>query len=190
MKQVVALALLLTILIPSVAPAAQSYQLTRATFGSAGGPFVEGAPFGLGMTLGQSVIGMGAGPSPPPKTLAEAAGFWIWGHIPVLDVHDPGGPNTLTQFVLYPNAPNPFSRQTSFRYAIPRRAGPTPVTVRLYDLSGRLIRVLDDGLRAPGTHFAGWDGRDETGQPVGGGLYFYRIQAGSFVASRRLALIR
>lgn len=190
MKTPLFISLVVAAVLPCTALAQQTYKLNRVAFGSVGG-VMPGSPFSLGMTVGQSVTGMGAGPmDTAPKTYAEAAGFWMWGHLPVLDVYNPGDASAIVRFALFPNTPNPFSLQTLIKYAIPVSAGPTPVTVRLYDLLGRQIRVLDEGLRDPGMHVTRWDGSDEVGHPVAGGIYFYRIQAGSFVDNRRLALIR
>lgn len=73
----------------------------------------------------------------------------------------------------------------------PRSASPgTYVSIRLFDLSGRMVRVIEEGLRVPGLHTASWDGRDEAGAQSGAGIYFYRMQAGPYRAQRRLVLIR
>lgn len=162
----------------------QSFHLGSTAFGSAGG-IMPGSPMRLGMTVGQSVAGVGASPSIP--LYAEGAGFWCWGHLPVLDAPDPGASSPV-KFTLYPNVPNPFDRQTIIRYAIPAAAGSVPVSVRIYDLSGRLVRALDAGSRIAGVHTVAWDGSDGSGHPLGGGVYYCRVTAGPFAATRRLVL--
>lgn len=181
--------LLLSLSTALIARAAQGQpaNLTAATFGSSG-IAQQGSALRLGMTVGQPVTGFGTGPSVP--LYAELAGFWRWGYLPVLDVDEPEIPNEVTHFALYPSSPNPFSRHTAIRYAIPSSAGPTHVRVRLFDLAGRVVRVLDSGPREPGIHVTTWDGDDESGHPAGGGVYFYRIEAGRYEATRRLVLIR
>lgn len=77
--------------------------------------------------------------------------------------------------------PNPFTSSTTISYQIPAMDSGqrTVVTVRVYDLAGRLVRTLIDGARDPGYREAVWDGRDELGTPVAGGIYFYRLSATS-----------
>jgi flagellar hook assembly protein FlgD len=89
-------------------------------------------------------------------------------------------------FRLHQNAPNPFRPATTIRFDLPRRG---PVSLRVYDVAGRLVRSLVDGspLEA-GRHEAVWDGRNESGRSVGAGLYFYRLQAGSLSETRRMVL--
>jgi len=86
--------------------------------------------------------------------------------------------------------PNPSSRQATIRYAIPSSAGVTSVSLKLYDLTGRMVRDLESGSCAPGVHAVTWDGRDEGGSMARGGIYFYRIVAGRFTANRRLVFVR
>ncbi len=89
-------------------------------------------------------------------------------------------------FRLHQNAPNPFRPSTTIRFDLPQRAA---VSLRVYDVAGRLVRELVSGntLEA-GTHSVAWNGRGESGQRVGAGLYFCRLQAGAFSATRRMVL--
>ena len=177
-----ALALALALFVAAQPAAAQPSQQNFSAFGSAGGA-MTGGPYHLGMTAGQSVTGQATSPS---TTLhAEDAGFWRWVRAPVVDVAPPE-PSAVTQFALYPCVPNPFSGQTTIRYAIPSHAD---VRLQIYDVAGRLVRVLVSGARDPGSYVVPWDGRDGTGRREVSGIYFYRIEAGRFVATRRLVLI-
>ena len=182
------LILLATVALPGREALAQTYRLTSTAFGSAGGAPTSTSPYRLGMTAGQSVTGVGTGPASP--LYAESAGFWLWGLLPVLDVPAPGPGERSVQFALSPGSPNPFTVETTLRYAIPSSSGPTAVGLRVYDLSGRLVRTLDYGTRDPGRHSVEWNGRDEAGHPLRNGLYFCRLEAGGFSANRRLILIR
>ena len=74
-----------------------------------------------------------------------------------------------TEFVLFPNAPNPFNPETSIEYGIP---GETHVRRVIYNAMGQQIRTLVDAH-----HPVVWDARDDGGQPVSGGIYFCRLQA-------------
>ncbi len=76
--------------------------------------------------------------------------------------------------------PNPFGNvvgggaSTTIRFTLPIA---TDATLEVYDARGRRVRTLLDGAQAAGDHGAQWDGRDESGHPVGAGLYFYRLTA-------------
>jgi hypothetical protein len=88
---------------------------------------------------------------------------------------------------LEPNVPNPFNPATTIRYQIGAAGA---VTLRVYDVTGRLVRTLVDGQRVPGAYEARWDGRDERGRGVASGVYFYRLHAGDFTRTRRMVLLK
>ncbi|NBC17377.1 MAG: T9SS type A sorting domain-containing protein, partial [Bacteroidetes bacterium] len=90
-------------------------------------------------------------------------------------------------FVLHPNYPNPFNPQTTIRYTL---AQPGAVTLRIYDVRGRLVRTLADARRPAGTYAVRWDGRDAQGQPVASGAYVYQLRAGTQQRTRQLVLVR
>jgi endonuclease I len=85
------------------------------------------------------------------------------------------------------NAPNPFSGTTalSFELAVAGR-----VSVRVYDLSGREVAVLADGLFEAGRHRVEWNGRDTGGSRVATGVYFCSATSGELEARRKLVLVR
>ena len=85
------------------------------------------------------------------------------------------------------NRPNPFNPTTVIGYAIPIESR---VRIAVYDLNGRLVRVLVDEVRPPGEHDAVWDGRNEKGLFVGSGVYFCRMEAGSFNETRKLVVLK
>jgi hypothetical protein len=185
LRRTIILALAGTCLAAGVA-AAQTYKMPFDAFGSAGSPYMSNGTVRLGMTLGQPVAGLGAAASLPA---VEGAGFWHWGMRPTLDAPDAPGVQVIA-FALLPNSPNPFSTHTSIRYAIPAASADQPVSLRIYDLSGRLVRTLSPSRRAPGIHESAWDGLDQAGHVLGGGIYFCRMTAGPFTATRRLVLAR
>jgi len=91
------------------------------------------------------------------------------------------------QLWLAPSVPDPAGAFTRIRYAIPLDLAAQPVALRIFDSSGRLVRVLDGADRTAGVHEILWDGTDLRGQPVDGGVYFCRLEVGpSRVASRLL----
>jgi len=89
--------------------------------------------------------------------------------------------------VLHQNCPNPFRTVTTIRFGLPR---PARADLRLYDLGGRLMRTLVHERLLEGRHTVHWDGRDESGQPVSAGVYFLRLEAGEFNATRKMIRIR
>jgi flagellar hook assembly protein FlgD len=91
-------------------------------------------------------------------------------------------------FSLSQNFPNPFNPSTEMQLVIP---GDKEVRVSLivYDLHGKLIVKLMDGARAPGIHRIHWDGKDAHGLIVPSGVYFYRMKAGEFTATRKMTSI-
>jgi hypothetical protein len=110
---------------------------------------------------------------------------------------DPASPGTTTaveepvipqMYVLYPNVPNPFNPSTTIRYDVP--AGGGAVTLRIYDVSGRLVRTLQDGPQAAGQKTAVWNGRDDRGRGVVSGVYFYRLEAPGYRKTLKMILIQ
>ena len=83
--------------------------------------------------------------------------------------------------------PNPALPGTSVRYAIPEGG---EVQLRVYGLSGRLVRELAGGPEVAGEHIAVWDGRDERGREVGTGIYFLRLAHRGEVKTARVVVFR
>ncbi len=90
--------------------------------------------------------------------------------------------NTLAQ-----NSPNPFNPVTRIDFSL-RESG--HVSLRVYDTAGRLVCVLIDEQMNAGRHSTLWDGRDAGGKLVASGVYYCRIAAGSFSATRKMIMLR
>jgi hypothetical protein len=93
---------------------------------------------------------------------------------------------------LLANYPNPFNPETWIPFKLSSTAD---VTVRIYNVKGQLVRTLNLGDKAAGTYVnrrkaAYWDGKNEHGEAVASGVYFYSIQAGKFSATRRMAMVK
>ncbi len=89
---------------------------------------------------------------------------------------------------IHANRPNPMVRSTVIAYELPQAAR---VSARIFNVDGRLVRVLLDGeLQTAGHHQLHWDGRNDGGQPAEAGFYFYRVNAGDRVEKRQLLLVR
>jgi len=98
--------------------------------------------------------------------------------------------DTLVYAVTYflgPAAPNPSRGSVEISYGLPVES---PVVLKVYDVSGRVVRTLVSGREKAGYHEVVWDGRVEGGKRVGSGVYFYRLTAGSFSAVRKLVKVR
>ena len=88
---------------------------------------------------------------------------------------------------LLPNVPNPFNPSTSINYELP---ADSHVLLSVYDLSGRLVRVLEDSQMAAGEHSVRWDGRDGQGLAQASGMYFVRLNAGGTTGLRKITLVQ
>lgn len=89
--------------------------------------------------------------------------------------------------VLHPNRPNPFNPHTVLALDLHEA---TDVDLAVYDLAGRRVRVLADGMLAAGPHAMPWDGRDERGHDVASGVYLARLSIASGVQVQRMVLLR
>ncbi len=88
---------------------------------------------------------------------------------------------------LYQNQPNPFKSRTEIQFEL---AAEQRVSLRVYSLTGQLVRVLSEDRLPPGKHIIDWDGRDERGTSVAGGLYFYRLITPGQAITKRMVLLR
>jgi hypothetical protein len=91
-------------------------------------------------------------------------------------------------FALYQNVPNPFNPSTTIAYDVP--AGGGKVTLRVYDVAGRLVRTLVDGTQPAGQKTVGWDGANGAGKRAASGVYFYRMTAPGFTQTRKMVLLQ
>ncbi len=78
------------------------------------------------------------------------------------------------------NFPNPFNPVTRLKFALKEKG---PVSLRVYDVSGRLVRVLVDEVREAGSYEAVWDGTNDKGRGIASGIYFCRMEAGDYERS-------
>jgi len=90
-------------------------------------------------------------------------------------------------FELLQNYPNPFNPETQIVYSLPY---PADVRLTIYNMLGQQVRVLVDAYQSAGTNTVIWDGRNENGEKVSSGIYFYKLQAGEFVQTKKMSLIK
>ncbi len=94
-------------------------------------------------------------------------------------------------FALTQNYPNPFNPSTTIHFSVAssnNRA--SRVSIKIYDVSGREVKTLINEVMAPGEYSIEWDGANNSGQKVAGGMYIYRMVAGDFVAARKMLLLK
>jgi len=97
-----------------------------------------------------------------------------------------GGPSY--SFAVRAPHPNPATSQATISFDL---ASPQPVSVRVFDVEGRLVRTLAAGGELPtGSHSLRWNGASDSGALAPAGIYFIRVSAGRAVQTRRLAIIR
>ncbi len=91
------------------------------------------------------------------------------------------------RYELSQNYPNPFNPTTIIHFSIPSR---THVDISVYNLLGRRVKTIADGMKDGGDHSAIWDGTDENGMPVATGVYLYRLKTGGFIETRKMLLLK
>ncbi|TET43805.1 T9SS type A sorting domain-containing protein [candidate division TA06 bacterium] len=89
-------------------------------------------------------------------------------------------------FRLSQNKPNPFSLSTTVTYALPKRSA---VSMKVFDVAGNEVRTLVKDLLEPGFYSLSWDGRDARGGATASGVYFLRMEAGTFKYVRKMVIL-
>ncbi len=92
-------------------------------------------------------------------------------------------------FSLSDNYPNPFNPETMIRYSVDNSQA-KPVVLRVYNVLGQMVRTLVNEQKARGSYEVTWDGRDQNGDEVASGVYFYKLEAGDFVQTKKMVLVR
>jgi len=147
----------------------------EVAIGAAGGVYVWNYPTGGGVAM----------PWPMYRGNAQRTGYLednVTG-----GVEGPGPSQLPCGYALWQNYPNPFNPRTSIGYSVAREG---VVRLSVYNVLGQQIVSLVDGSQGAGRHVVTWDGRDAGGQAVASGLYFCRLEAGDFVQSKKMLLLR
>jgi len=124
----------------------------------------------------------------------EITGFDLAGHevrayeVLAVSAVDPGS-DTLprTGLRLEQNHPNPFNPSTTIGYTLPARSH---VRIGVFDVAGREVVVLEDRLQDEGRQEVRWNGLDRTGQAVGAGVYFVRLDSGQETRLTKMTLVK
>lgn len=163
------------------------------------GPLTADALRALPSAPGEAVTYLGVPPGDGTRMGLDRDRDGYRDRLEVLMGSDPANPLSIPQVSavaespaapaarLMQNAPNPFNPMTAIAYEVGRSG---PVKLHVFDVSGRLVRSLVDGLQPAGKHVVKWDGRDDRGNAVASGRYFYRLRVADKVLTRDMTLLK
>ncbi|MBK8230671.1 MAG: T9SS type A sorting domain-containing protein [Candidatus Eisenbacteria bacterium] len=171
----------------AISPALAQLSVPRFVVASGGATRSSGGSFGIGGTIGQP--GATTSTSGP---YAVSTGFWFGGNATSGIGDDPGSgePDLLgtrpLAFEILPATPNPVADATTLAFQLPEARH---VRIEVYDASGRMVRSMADELVAAGRGQRVWDGRDQAGVRVPGGVYFMRVSALPDEGTRKVVVV-
>jgi hypothetical protein len=114
---------------------------------------------------------------------------WSW-----TEVEEEDEVNLPHSFELSQNYPNPFNPTTTIPFTVcgSRSTVHSPIhtTLRIYNIKGQLVKTLVDGEESSGNYTITWDGKDQKGNQVSSGVYFYRIKASNYESIMKMTLLR
>jgi len=90
-------------------------------------------------------------------------------------------------FALHQNYPNPFNPVTSLRYDLPENS---LVNITIYDMMGREVKTLVNQTQDAGYKSVVWNATNDYGRPVSAGIYLYQIQAGKYISTKKMVLLK
>jgi len=96
-------------------------------------------------------------------------------------------PFTPEEFVLHQNYPNPFNPVTTLRYDLPENGH---VNITVYDMLGREVKTLINQTQDAGYRSVIWNATNDYGKPVSAGIYLYQIQAGEYISTKKMVLLK
>jgi len=91
------------------------------------------------------------------------------------------------EYALNQNFPNPFNPDTKIQFALPNNGH---VQLAVYNVLGQMVRTLVDQDMTAGNHTVNWDGKNGDGQQVSSGIYFYRVSADNFSATKKMMMLK
>jgi hypothetical protein len=105
----------------------------------------------------------------------------------VTGVDDDGTAMLPERFEVAQNYPNPFNPTTTISYSLPVR---TEVEIAIFNILGRKVTTISEGVQPAGDHSVIWSGKDDSGNAVATGVYFYRVSAGDNVTTKKMLLLK
>lgn len=103
---------------------------------------------------------------------------------------------SISPICLFQNYPNPFSSRTTISYLFfansqdPRAKSKQHIVLKIYDITGKLVRTLVDENKPAGEYTVHWDCKNDGGEEIDSGVYFYRIEAGTFASTKKMVIAR
>jgi hypothetical protein len=91
------------------------------------------------------------------------------------------------KYALMQNYPNPFNPGTTIEYAVQQSS---QVVLKIYSSLGKLVKTLVDDYKTTGEYSASWNGKDNSGQVVSSGSYFYQLKSGDFISAKKMIYIK
>jgi hypothetical protein len=108
---------------------------------------------------------------------------------PLTSVEDTLEDQRKFRFELFQNYPNPFNANTVIHYCL-KAARSTHASLKIYNILGKEVRELVNTRQSSGSYTIIWDGKDNSGEEVSSGIYFYQLRAGHYKQTRKLVLLR
>ncbi len=106
-----------------------------------------------------------------------------------MQLSEGGGPALPDKLTSQGNWPNPFNPTTTIRFLVPA-GGLRPLSVRVYNVRGALVRELESGQVGAGLQQLVWDGRNDRGQAVGSGIYLYKVEVGAEKFTGKMVMVK
>ena len=161
-----------------------AYDIPRQVLDGGGAMWLSTTSYKLSSSLGQSITGVQGG-----ATKKVYTGFWNPWVVETSPVE--WEEEDLTQrpkdFDLRQNYPNPFNPTTVIQYALPKSSF---VKIEVFNILGQRVKKLVEEEQEPGYKRIHWDGKDDYGDEVSSGVYFYRIEAKDFVECKKMPLLK
>ncbi|MDD5530801.1 MAG: T9SS type A sorting domain-containing protein [bacterium] len=106
---------------------------------------------------------------------------------PMTGTQEPDSKTTINDYKLFRSLPNPFSYGVSISYQIPIE---TKISLKIYDITGKLIKTLEDRICKPGYYKVQWDAKNTKGEKVSTGIYFYKFSTANFTAVKKMVIVK
>lgn len=120
----------------------------------------------------------------PNSTPVEAKIHWFYA--PTTGIAEGNSKKDMPPYSY--NTPNPFHGFTEIHYEVKNK--PQHVSLKIYDIKGRLMRTLIDKVQEPMTYLILWDGKDDRGYDLSGGTYFYQLEIGKEQLIKKMILLK
>jgi len=162
----------------SFGQSSSSFQLIRTSISNGGGA-ANSSSFNLKESaLGGLAVGV-----------SSSGSFVLNGGMLIIDVENPLLEQDVLPklFVLQQNYPNPFNPTTTIQYSLPKVS---EVTIKIFNVMGQVVNTLVQGQKQPGNYQVFWDGKDNSGQQVPSGVYYYQIIAKNFKDVKKMLLVK